>query len=53
LEEIGGLGAGGGAGVEPVDLVDEDQTYAGLVVGVADGVGDRACVIRPVTGMPR
>lgn len=38
-EEVGGLGAGG-AGVEAVDFVDEDELDVGGGVGVADGVGD-------------
>jgi hypothetical protein len=40
FDQVGGLGAGGGAGVEAVDFVDEDESDAGLGVGVADGVGD-------------
>lgn len=35
-----GVRAGAGAGVEAVDLVDEDQAYPGGGVGVADGGGD-------------
>lgn len=37
---VGGLGAGGGAGVEAVEFVDEDELDVGGGVGVADGVGD-------------
>lgn len=40
FEQVGGLGAGGGAGVEAVDFVDEDELDARGGVGVADGVGD-------------
>lgn len=40
FEQVGGFGAGGRAGVEAVDFVDEDQADASLGVGVADGAGD-------------
>lgn len=40
FDEVGGLGAGGGARVEAVDLVDHHELDAGLGVGVADGFGD-------------
>lgn len=40
FDQVGALGAGGGAGVEPVDLVDHHQLDTRGGIGVADGVGD-------------
>lgn len=37
FEQVGALGTAGGAGVEPVDLVDHHQLDPGGGVGVADG----------------
>ncbi len=53
LDLVGGLGAGAGAGVQQVDVVDQDQLGPQLAQGRADRTVIWAWFIRRSTGTPR